>query len=104
MLCLEEDSLGMVLDVVCPLCLCRVLINNSRVAPLPTERRSEMKLSPIGDEPNLSICLSIGHDWQQLFVSDREFRFCNRCNRGERKEYFGEDTIWVVNEIRPSVV
>ena len=60
-------------------------------------------LNPIGKEPDISICNSIGHNWDTLFVYDREFRNCKRCDRQERKEYFGSISMWVVNEIKPSV-
>lgn len=50
------------------------------------------------------ICEIKGHDYKTLFCHDREFRFCRRCNRMERKEYFGLGiSMWAINEIKPGI-
>ncbi len=51
------------------------------------------------------MCRIKEHQWKTLFVQDREFRYCKRCDKMERKEYFGTNiSMWVVNEIKPTSV
>ncbi len=56
-------------------------------------------LNPVGDYPDISVCETLGHQWETLFVCDREFRSCQRCNRQERKI----NGWWGVNEIKPTI-
>ena len=58
------------------------------------------ELYPSGKELDLSVCLSLGHQWKRLFCHDREFRHCLRCERMERKE----NNIFVINKIKPTVI
>ena len=59
-------------------------------------------LYPIGNGDVM--CEIKGHDYKTLFVEDREYRFCRRCDCMERKEYFGFGiNMWVINEIKPGI-
>jgi hypothetical protein len=59
-------------------------------------------LNPIGTKDVM--CKLDGHKWKTLFVEDREFRHCLRCDRQERKEYLGFGfNMWSVNEVKPTI-
>jgi hypothetical protein len=50
------------------------------------------------------MCKLKNHNWKNFFVDDREFRFCKRCDREERKEYLGLGMyMWAVNEVKAEV-
>jgi hypothetical protein len=56
-------------------------------------------LNPTGEYPDTAVCETLGHQWKILFVEDRKFRDCLRCNRQEREI---KKDIWEVNKIEPS--
>ena len=57
-------------------------------------------LNPIGKYPDSAICESVEHNWEILFLNDRKFRTCKRCDRQERQTI---ENKWEVNEIKPSI-
>lgn len=62
--------------------------------------------NPIGN--NDPLCISIGHEWRELFIEDHRYRFCLRCDRMERRKsniVAGiEICTWEVNTVKPTSV
>jgi len=75
-------------------------------------REHDIFLNPIGKEPDIGICNSIGHDWEypKFYKLDKEFqeqlnkmeiifRVCTRCERTERNCKGG----WTVNKVEAGI-
>lgn len=51
------------------------------------------------------ICESQNHNWKIMWLMDRQYRFCLRCDRVERRVDGNNvsGAYWEVNEIKPSI-